>query len=187
MESWVALVVVLVLAALVLGTGVSIYNGLISLRVRADGAWSDIEVQLKRRHDLIPNLVETVKGYAGHERSVLERVTELRGQAVTAQGPAAASAVEPQLSLALRSLFAVAESYPQLRANENFLELQRNLGEIENDVQAARRYYNAVVRDLNTRIQTVPSNLVASTFGVTERPFFELESPEERAIPDVRF
>jgi LemA protein len=175
------LVVVCVIGA------VSIYNGLVSLRVRADGAWADIESQLKRRHDLIPNLVETVKGYAGHERAVLERVTELRGAAVQAAGPAAASAVEPQLSLALRSLFAVAENYPQLRANENFLELQRNLGDIENDIQLARRYYNAVVRDLNTRIETVPSNVVASLFGFAPRSFFQLERPEEGLVPDVRF
>jgi LemA protein len=180
------IVILVVVVACILG-GIAIYNGLVSLRVRADGAWADIDTQLKRRHDLIPNLVETVKGYAGHERSVLERVTELRSSAMQAAGPTEAGAVEPQLSLALRSLFAVAENYPELRANENFLELQRSLGEIENDLQLARRYYNAVVRDLNTRIQTVPSNIVASLFHIESRSFFELESPEEGRVPNVRF
>jgi LemA protein len=179
--------VILAVVAVCLVGGIAIYNGLVSLRVRADGAWADIETQLKRRHDLIPNLVETVKGYAGHERTVLERVTELRSSAMQATGPTEAGAVEPQLSLALRSLFAVAESYPDLKANQNFLELQRSLADIENDIQLSRRYYNAVVRDLNTRIQTVPSNIVASLFHVAPRSFFELESPEEGRVPDVRF
>jgi LemA protein len=186
-EIWVVGVPALAAVLLAVVVGISIYNGLVSLRVRADGAWADIEVQLKRRHDLIPNLVETVRGYAGHERAVLERVTELRGAATQATGPAQAGAVEPQLTQALRSLFAVAEAYPQLRANENFLELQRSLADVEEHIQQARRYYNAVVRDLNIKVQTVPSNFVASMAGFGTRPFFELEGPEEAAVPDVRF
>jgi LemA protein len=184
-EYWVGGIGVLAAACLV--GGVWIYNGLVSLRVRADGAWADIDAQLKRRHDLIPNLVEVVKGYAGHERTVLERVTELRGAATHAAGPAAAGAVEPQLTLALRSLFALVESYPELRANEQFLELQGTLSEVEDQIQLARRYYNAVVRDLNTRIHTIPFNVVASIVRFQPRPFFELERPQEGMAPDARF
>jgi LemA protein len=187
MEFGLAAILALVVVCLVVGVGVALYNGLISLRVRADGAWADIETQLKRRHDLIPNLVEVVKGYAGHERTVLERVTELRTAATGAAGPAAAGAIEPQLTGALRSLFAVAEAYPQLRANESFLALQRSLTEVEDDIQLARRYYNAVVRDLNTRVHTIPSNIVAGLFGIAPRSFFELERPAEGIAPDVRF
>ena len=183
MELWIGLGII----GLVILSGILVYNGLVSLRVRSNEAWADIETQLKRRHDLIPNLVETVKGYVSHERGVLEKVTELRGAAMGASGPAATAQAEGQLTQALRSLFAVAENYPQLRATENFMNLQQNLGQIEEQIQLSRRYYNAVVRDLNTRIQSFPSNLIASTFGFTLRDFFELETPEEGRPVQVRF
>ena len=176
---------VLILIVLVILVFV-IYNGLVQLKVRADGAWSDIDVQLKRRYDLIPNLVETVKGYASHERGTLESVVEARSRAMSAQGPAAKAEAEGQLTGALKSLFALAEAYPQLRAAENFGQLQAQLGEIEDAVQNARRYYNAVVRDLNTRILQFPSNLVARTFGFREREFFQL-AENERSVPRVSF
>ena len=163
------------------------YNSLVGLRVRADSAWSDIDVQLKRRHDLIPNLVETVKGYAGHEKSTFENVTKYRSMAMQATGPADRAQAEGQLSMALKSLFAVAENYPQLRASENFTSLQKSLAEIEDNLQNARRYYNAVVRDLNTTIQSFPSNLVAGMFGFQPRAFFELEAAAEREAPAVKF
>jgi len=164
-----------------------IYNSLVGLRVRADSAWSDIDVQLKRRHDLIPNLVETVKGYAGHEKSTFENVTKFRSMAMQATGPAERAQAEGQLTMALKSLFAVAENYPQLRASENFTSLQQSLAEIEDNLQNARRYYNAVVRDLNTAIQVFPKNLVAGMFGFQQRAFFELESAAERQAPAVKF
>jgi LemA protein len=163
-----------------------IYNSLVALRVRADAAWSDIDVQLKRRYDLIPNLVDTVKGYASHERGTLEAVIDARSRAMNATGPAAKAEAEGMLTGALKSLFALAENYPQLRAAENFGQLQSMLAEIEDAIQAARRYYNAVVRDLNTRILQFPGNLVARTFGFREREFFEM--PEtERSVPRVSF
>ncbi len=180
------LVVIIVLAA-VAGLVVVLYNRLAALRVRADAAWADIDAQLKRRYDLIPNLVETVKGYMGHERGVLERVTELRSQAIAAQGPAEQAKAENLLTQALRSVFAVAENYPQLRAAENFSQLQGTLSEIENNIQSARRYYNAVVRDYNTRVHVVPSSLVASMFNFKDREYFELTSPEEREPVRVDF
>ena len=163
------------------------YNSLVGLRVRADSAWSDIDVQLKRRHDLIPNLVETVKGYAGHEKSTFENVTKYRSMAMQATGPAERAQAEGQLTMALKSLFAVAENYPQLRASENFSSLQKSLAEIEDNLQNARRYYNAVVRDLNTTIQSFPSNLVAGMFGFQPRAFFELDAAAERQAPAVKF
>jgi LemA protein len=163
------------------------YNSLVGLRVRADSSWSDIDVQLKRRHDLIPNLVETVKGYAGHEKSTFEDVAKFRSMAMQATGPAERAQAEGQLSMALKSLFAVAEAYPQLKASENFGALQQSLAEIEDNIQNARRYYNAVVRDLNTAIQSFPSNLVANMFGFTPRAFFELGSAAEREAPAVKF
>ena len=163
------------------------YNSLVGLRVRADSAWSDIDVQLKRRHDLIPNLVETVKGYAGHEKSTFENVTKFRSMAMQATGPAERAEAEGQLTMALKSLFAVAENYPQLRASENFSSLQKSLAEIEDNLQNARRYYNAVVRDLNTAIQVFPSNLVAGLFRFKQRAFFELDAAAEREAPAVKF
>lgn len=163
-----------------------LYNGLVRLKVQADSAWSDIDVQLKRRHDLVPNLVETVKGYAGHERGTLEAVVSARSRAMSAQAPAERAQAENMLTGALKSLFALAEAYPQLRAAENFGALQKSLADIEEAIQNARRYYNAVVRDLNTRILQFPSNLIARSFGFREREFFEMEAGE-RSVPKVSF
>ena len=163
-----------------------IYNGLVQLKVRAESAWSDIDVQLKRRHDLVPNLVETVKGYASHESGTFEAVVNARSRAMGAQSPAARAEAENMLTGALKSLFALAEAYPQLRAAENFGQLQQQLAGIEDAIQNARRYYNAVVRDLNTKIQQFPSNLIARTFGFREREFFEI-SEAESAVPRVSF
>ena len=163
-----------------------LYNSIVKLRVGADSAWADIEVQLKRRHDLVPNLVETVKGYAGHERGTLEAVIAARNSAMTAQGPADKAAAENMLTGALKSVFALAEAYPQLRAAENFGQLQGTLSDIENHIQNARRYYNAVVRDLNTKLAQFPGNLIAGPFGFKPRDFFEI-SEGERAVPKVSF
>ncbi len=172
--------------ALAIGVAVGVgYNALVRLRVLADNAWADIDVQLKRRHDLVPNVVEAVRGYTEFERGTLERVVMARARAVSATGPAARGVAEGGLSDALRGLFALAEAYPSLRASEQFAALQRTLVEIEEAIQSARRYYNAVVRDLNTRIQQVPSNLVAGAFGFREREFFELAAREEAAAPRV--
>jgi LemA protein len=175
---------VLVVVALV---GVALYNGLVRARVRVDEAWAGIETQLKRRHDLIPNLVETVKGYAAHEKGVLERVTEYRSRAMAATTPGQAAQAEGLLTQALRGLYAVAENYPDLKANQNFLALQQTLADTENAIAGSRQGYNAAVRDLNTRIESVPTNVLAQTFGFTPREFFELEDPAERAVPQVRF
>ena len=169
---------------------VGIYNGLVGLRNRAAAAWADIEVQLKRRHDLVGNLVETVKGYAKHEQQTLDRVVEARGRAMGATGgggPREAGQAENFLTSQLRSLFALAEAYPDLKANQNFQDLQRSLEALETEVQNARRYYNAVVRDLNTRIQSVPDVFVARMFGFKEREFFELTDPAEGLAPKVQF
>ncbi len=181
------IIVLAVLAVLVLIV-VAMYNGLVRLNVQASNAWSDIDVQLKRRTDLIPNVVESVKGYASHERQTLEAVINARNRAVSAQGagPAERGQAEGALTGALRGLFALAESYPQLRAAENFAQLQNTLSQIEDAVQNARRYYNAVVRDLNTRIQQVPSNIVASLFGFKNREFFEIPDTEKQ-VPQVKF
>jgi LemA protein len=165
---------------------VSIYNRLVGLRNASEGAWSDIDVQLKRRHDLIPNLVETVKGYATHESETFERVTAARNQAVSASGPRESSAAEGQLQGVLRSLFALAEAYPELKANEGFLSLQSELGGLEDAIQQARRYYNAIVRDLNTACEVFPSNVVAGMFGISQEDYFEVED-EAREAPKVDF
>ena len=179
-------IVLAILAALV-AYAVGLYNAMVRLRNRSEGSWSDIDVQLKRRYELIPNLVETVKGYAGHERTTLEGVVAARGKAMDASGPEAKAAAEGDLTRALRQLFALAEAYPDLKANQNFLELQRQLSGIEEAIQNARRYYNAVVRDLNTRIEVFPSNLVAQLFGFARKVYFELDSEAERSAPAVRF
>lgn len=163
------------------------YNSLVRHRNQASEAWSDIDVQLKRRHNLIPNLVETVKGYATHERSTLDSVTKARTEALSAHSPAEQAKAENVLSSTLKTLFAVSEQYPDLKANTNFLELQRELSDTENKIQASRRFYNGVVRDYNTAIETVPSNIVASLFNFTKREFFELDNEEERAVPKVSF
>ncbi|MGH9557235.1 MAG: LemA family protein [Terriglobales bacterium] len=173
--------------AVVGGFVVLLYNKLVHLRVRSESAWADIDVQLKRRHDLIPNLVETVKGYAGHEQRTFEEVTRLRAQAQGAKALPDRAKAEGELTLALRGLFAVAENYPQLRAAENFLALQQSLSEIEEALQNARRYYNAVVRDLNIAVQSFPANLLAGALGFQVRAFFELESATERQPAPVKF
>ena len=163
------------------------YNRLVGLTKRVDGAWSDIDVQLKRRWDLVPALVETVKGYAHHESSTLEGVVLARGQAVQPASIAERGAREEGLSAAVGRLFAVAEAYPDLKASQNFQDLQRNLVEIENTIQYARRYYNAVVRDWNSLVEGIPSGWVATAAGYRERPFFQLDDNAERAVPKVTF
>jgi LemA protein len=180
---WIVLLILVVLIVAFIG----MYNGLVKLRVRVDNSWADIDVQLKRRYDLIPNLVETVKGYASHEKDTLEAVIEARNRAMGVQDPEAKAQAENVLTGALRQLFALAEAYPQLRAVESFTDLQGSLNEIEDAVQNARRYYNAVVRDYNTKIHTVPSNLVAGMFGFQRRQFFGLEDEREREAPKVDF
>jgi LemA protein len=166
---------------------IAIYNGLVRLRIQCDNAWSDIDVQLKRRYDLIPNLVETVKGYAGHEKGTLEAVVNARNAAMTTQGPAAKAEAEGVLTAALRQVFALAEAYPQLRAVESFTQLQNTLNQLEDAVQNARRYYNAVVRDFNTKIAEFPSNLIAGMFNFKPREFFEVSASAEREVPKVSF
>ena len=182
-----AAIIVLVAVVAILIFVIAAYNGLVQLRVRADSAWSDIDVQLKRRHDLIPNLVETVKGYAGHEKSTFEDIAKFRSQAMQATGPADKAIAENQLTGALKSLFAVAENYPQLQASGQFKELQDSLREVEDTIQNARRYYNAVVRDFNTKIATFPTNIMAGMFGFQARQFFQTDSAEDRQNVAVKF
>ena len=172
---WVIIAIVVILVI----TVIAIYNGLVKLRMRVDEAWSDITVQLKRRADLIPNLVETVKGYAAHESKVFDDVTKARSAVMEAaeQGPAATAKAEGDFERTLKSLFAVSEAYPQLQASTNFQQLQAEITDTEDKIQAARRFYNGGVRDLNTKIQTFPSNIFAGMFGFKEREFFE-EAPE---------
>jgi LemA protein len=181
------MLIVLVIIALLVIFVIAMYNGLVRLRVQCDNAWSDIDVQLKRRYDLIPNLVETVKGYAGHEKSTLEGVVAARNRAMTTEGPAAKGEAEGMLTAALRQVFALAEAYPQLRAVESFTQLQQTLNQIEESIQNARRYYNAVVRDLNTKIAQFPSNIIAGMFNFKSREFFEISAPAEREAPKVSF
>jgi LemA protein len=176
-----ALIVLLVLAVFLVFT----YNGLARLRLLSANAWADIDVQLKRRHDLIPSLVAAVKGHAGYEKGTLESVVQARNRAAGAGGPAAAGAAEGALAAQVRQIFALAEAYPDLKAAESFLSLQRSLTEIEDHIQNARRYYNAVVRDLNTRIAQFPANLVAGIMGFAPREFFELSDEAEAATPSV--
>src|SRR5438876_5073476 len=180
-------VVFLVVVAGLVGLIIAGYNKLVGLRQRSDEAWSDIDVQLKRRTDLVPNLVETVKGYAAHERTTLDAVTRARGAAVAAQTPETRAQAENALTGALRQLFALAEAYPDLKANTNFVQLQGSLGEIEDAIQNSRRYYNAVVRDLNTAVESFPSNAIASFGHFVRRQYFELDRPEERQVPRVSF
>jgi LemA protein len=175
----------LVAVALTIAGVILVYNQLARLRLLAANAWADIDVQLKRRHDLVPTLVAAVKGHAGYERGTLESVVEARNRAAAAQGPAAAGEAERTLAGSVRQLLALAEAYPDLKAGESFLTLQRSLVEIEDHIQNARRYYNAVVRDLNTRIAQFPSNLVASTFGFRPREYFGLTDESEQAPPTV--
>ena len=183
----IGFIIVLVLIGLFFLILVGMYNSLVQLRVRADSAWSDIDVQLKRRHDLIPNIVETVKGYAAHEKGTFENIAKFRSQAMQATAPADKAQAENQLTGALKSLFAVAENYPELKASEQFTGLQASLNSIEDNIQNARRYYNAVIRDYNTRVQSFPSNIIAGMFGFQPRQFFEVESPEDRQNVQVKF
>lgn len=183
LTTWIIVGIVVLLALILAG----IYNRLVTLRNRTDESWSDIDVQLKRRYDLIPNLVETVKGYATHERAAFENVTKARAAAISAQGPEAKGQADNLLSGALKSLFAVAEAYPDLKANANFAKLQDELSDTENKIQAARRFYNANVRDFNTAQQTFPTNLIASGFGFKAREFFELENETEKQPVNVKF
>lgn len=181
---WIVIGIVVVLGIFLWAT----YNGLVRLKVRVDEAWSDITVQLKRRLDLIPNLVNTVKGYAEHESGVFEAVTEARAKALNAQGVKETAAAENEFEGALKSLFAVAENYPQLRATENFQQLQAELVDTEDKIQAARRFYNGGVRDLNTKIQVFPNNVFAGMLGFTSREFFETEDRAEAEKPvEVKF
>lgn len=172
---------------IVFGWAVLLYNRLVKLQVRAEESWHTIDVQLKRRWDLLPNLVETVKGYAAHERGVFERVTLARAQAINASSPQEQAVAEEGLKGALKSLFAVVENYPQLKANENFLGLQQTMEQVEDAVQRARVYYNAVVRDLNTSIRIFPRSIIANHFGFKEREFYALPGKEEREGPKIRF
>jgi LemA protein len=176
----------LIVLAVVVVTTVTTYNALVRLRERLQAAWADIDVQLKRRYDLIPNLVETVRGYASHEREALEAVVAARNSAMSAQGPAEKGQAEEMLTGALKSLFALTEGYPELDAAGGFRDLQATLATVEESIQSARRYYNAVVRDFNTKVQQVPSNLVARTFGFRQADFFEV-SEAETAAPRVDF
>lgn len=174
----IILIVIIIVAAWLM----MIYNGLIKLKNRTDEAWSDIDVQLKRRYDLIPNLVNTVKGYAKHERELFEKVTEARARAIGAKNPKEQAEAENMLSGTLKSLFAVAENYPDLKANQNFLELQRELTDTEDKIQAARRFFNGNVRDFNTKIQVFPNNLVASMLGFKRYEFFEAEGEAKESV-----
>ena len=174
---WIILGVIVLIGIFVWAT----YNSLVTLRVRVDEAWSDINVQLKRRLDLIPNLVETVKGYAKHESGVFEAVTEARANVINANGVKDTAAAENQFEGALKSLFAVAEAYPDLKANENFVELQRELVDTEDKIQASRRFYNSGVTGLNTKVQTFPANIVAGMFNFKNREFFDVDETERAA------
>jgi LemA protein len=184
-----ALIVVLIIIAILVAIIVGMYNGLIRARNETKNAWSQIDVQLKRRHDLIPNLVETVKGYAAHERQTLEAVIQARNKAVSVagQGPQAQAQAENQLSSTLGRLFALAEAYPQLKANQNFLALQEELTSTENKISFSRQFYNDSVLRYNNRLQTFPSNIMAGMFGFKQAEFFEVNAPAEREVPTVKF
>ena len=179
--------IVVIAVVFVAITAVSVYNRLVRLRMLTREALSGVDVQLKRRHDLIPNIVETVKGYAGHERKLLEEVTAMRSGPMSAGGVKEKAAAENMLSRTLKSIFALAEAYPDLKANQNFLGLQKTLSETEDQIQLARRYYNGTVRDYNVLTETFPSSLVANMFKFERTEFFEIEYATERVAPDVNF
>lgn len=183
MEILIVVAVIVLLVVIIGGYLWATYNGLVRLNVRVDEAWSDITVQLKRRADLIPNLIEAVKGYAAHEKQVFENVTKARSETVNASTPAEAGAAENHFQQALKSLFAVAEAYPQLQANQNFLQLQGELVDTEDKIQASRRFYNGGVRELNTKIKVFPNTLFVRSLGFTEREFFEVDEPSAIAEP----
>jgi len=175
-------IILAVLGVVLLGLIVGVYNSLIRLKNKVKEAWSDIDVQLKRRYDLIPNLVETVKGYAKHEKGTFEKVTELRSKAMQTTEPGKKAEVENMLTETLKSLFAVAENYPELKANENFLDLQKQLSEIEDEIQKSRRYYNGNVRDFNTKLEVFPNNLIAGILRFKAFDFFEVADAEKKNV-----
>ena len=181
------LIIVLVIVAIVVLYGVGVYNKLVRFRTLVEEAWSGINVQLKKRHDLIPNLMEIVRGYATHERETFESVTRARTSAIQAQDVKTQEVAENQLSGALMRLMAISERYPELKANQNFMQLQQQLGIIETDIEKSRRYYNGAVRQKNIAIDTFPSNLVANMFNFSKSAFFELESETEKAVPQIKF
>ncbi|MEI7488455.1 MAG: LemA family protein [Chryseobacterium sp.] len=181
------LIIVIALVVIFLLYGVSIYNRLVKLKNLVQEAWSSIDVMLKKRHDLIPNLVETVKGYATHERETLDSVTRARAQAVGANSVESKEAAEKNLNQAIMNLFAVAEQYPDLKANTNFQQLQSELTSIENDIEKSRRYYNGTVRENNTLVESFPSNIIANMYKFEKSPFFELDNIAEREVPTVKF
>jgi len=181
---WLIPVIIVVVIVAIIGIYLwATYNSLVTLKVRVDEAWSDITVQLKRRADLIPNLIETVKGYAAHERGVFESVTQARAETLSAQTPGEASVAENHMQTALKSIFAVAEAYPQLQASQNFLRLQADLVDTEDKIQASRRFYNGGVREFNIKIKVFPNNLFARRLGFTEREFFEVDNLAAIAEP----
>jgi len=184
--SWLLIVVIVVVVLLALWA-VLLYNGLVQKRNRVDNAWAQVEVQLKRRHDLVPNLVETVKGYAAHERGTFDSVTQARAAATSAQGPAQAGTAEGILGQALGRLFAVAEAYPDLKANQNFLDLQGQLRDTEDKIAISRQVYNDTVLTFNNAIQVFPAVLLAGAFGFSKREFFEIDDAAERDAPQVSF
>ncbi len=175
--------IILIIVTILIVAGIFIYNRLVRLRYTVQSSWSDIDVQLKKRYDLVPNLVEAVKGYASHEKTVFEKVTQARGMAMQANTPAETARAETMLRDTLKSLFALAEAYPELKANANFLQLQAQLQDLENNIENARRYYNAVARDYNTLIKAFPSNLIAGSFHFQPAEFFQLETPEAERKP----
>lgn len=183
MITWIILAVVVLVLLFTIG----VYNGLIRLKNKTEEAWSDIDVQLKRRYDLIPNLIETVKGYAKHEKGTFEKVAEMRSQAMQAETPAEKAKTENMLTETLKSLFAVAENYPDLKANQNFLDLQNQLSQVEETIQQSRRYYNGNVRDFNIKIEVFPNNLFAGIMGFKKFEFFEIADSKERENVKVEF
>lgn len=195
MQEWrkcmsTALIIILVVLVVLIFMVIGMYNSLITMKNRVDEAWSDIDVQLKRRYDLIPNLIETVKGYASHESGTLEKVTAARTAAMSAQASGDAKAqleAENALSSTLKSIFALSENYPDLKANQNFLELQTELSDTENKIQASRRFYNGNVRDFNTKLQIFPTNIIGNMLGFKNREFFEISNEVERENVKVSF
>ena len=183
MIGWIILGIAVVAVFYVVG----IYNGLVQGRMQVREGWSGIDVQLKRRHDLIPNLVETVKGYMGHEKGVLEEVARLRSQATGATALKERAALENNITRAIGAIFAIVENYPDLKANQSFLDLQKSLSGVEEEIQLARRYYNGTVRDYNIQVQSFPSNLIANAFHFETQEFFEIETASERQAPAVKF
>jgi LemA protein len=183
----VATIIILAVIVFAVLFVIAIYNKLVRLRNMVEEGWSGIDVQLKRRANLVPNLIEAVKGYMGHERELLAKVTELRTQSLKEQKIGGKARLEGQLSRSLANVFAVAEGYPDLKANQNFLSLQTELADIEDQIQMARRYYNGTARNLNIQVETFPGNLVAEKFKFTKAEFFEIEDPVEKVVPEIKF